>query len=394
MTDGQTLLLVLWLVYASECFLWLNKGTIMFVAWWGATWRVATASRIFGNGSGGLGFLNPFPALGRFCLSQPIPVSISPEFITPHNSQNGGIGAGTERTRTFLGLSDIADVSINSGDLWINGQLFCKGRAYHNLEALAELIEELRTKAPDDRIASIEAFWTQQMDLEGARGEQASFRSKTARLRAFCNAQFIYLYMVLPCLMSVYGVSRLLLPAALLMILLAVQVAVEFSAVHKRLYPAEKGVRVSNAIKFVLCPPVCIRALDLLMRHSNSRYHSLTLGALLLPVTSGEAFIGGVLRDLRHPITTTETQEVVGTICQWQNATVERVASKYLSPVAGCIENLNKPPIPQASDCRSYCPRCLAEFTLEYGDCPDCPGVPLVPFVACPVSEKCTESPE
>ena len=59
----------------------------------------------------------------------------------------------------------------------------------------------------------------------------------------------------------------------------------------------------------------------------------------------------------------------------WQDAVAGFLKQNGLEPA-----QLLQPPPPADETCRSYCPRCLAQFTTSTGVCEDCRGLPLVPF--------------
>jgi len=64
MTDGESLLLVVGILYAIESFVWVPAGATPFVTRWGGRWRWTAADRLWGNQQGGLLPLNPLPAFG------------------------------------------------------------------------------------------------------------------------------------------------------------------------------------------------------------------------------------------------------------------------------------------------------------------------------------------
>jgi hypothetical protein len=373
------LLVVLCVVYIADCFLWQNKHSIVFISWWGQTWKIQTASTI-GSASGGLVFLNPFPPLGWFCLNQLMPVSISPEAITSFNSQTIAYGGRPNQKGEIIALSDVQKVSTHQLELWINGRTFCKCGTKNDVENLAQLIEDIRVKKTEDRITQIETFWAQQMNFVSADKEQRAIRTRTSSLRFLCNVQFFYLYLVLPCASYIYGVSNLIIPSAISMLILAIAIAMEYFLAHKEIYPKAKADRVSGAIKMILCPPVSVRAVDLVMHGSHQKHSCLTMTCLLLPVASGEVFVTRFIRDLRFPINVSSMNEATANVCKWQNAAIERLAEIHLPFVAQCIVKLNKLPVQISADRLSFCPRCLSQFSVENVDCPDCPSISLVSF--------------
>jgi hypothetical protein len=340
------------------------------------------ASESFGSAKGGLHFLNPLPPFGQFCIHYAIPVSISPDCIAAFNSQTLAAGGRPQQSGIALPIGDITKVSVRDMELWLNGCLFCKCKTAVAVSTLAELIDAMRQRSPDERGPLIEAFWSRQCDLASAKEEQATVRANTRMLRALCIAQFVYLYLLLPCIMTLYGLTRLLIPAAIFMLVLAIQVAIEYFLVHKHLFPAAKGDRISHVIKMIMCPPVCIRAVDLLMSHAGSRHNSLTMATLLLADAEREAFIGATVRDLRFPLAIDGLSEPAAATCKWQNATIERIASQQLPPVEECVRSFDNEPVREGAEARSFCPRCRVQLSIENSECPDCPGIPLKSFTS------------
>src|ERR1044071_695471 len=49
MTDGQTLLLILILVYLSDCLIWVKRESVAFVSVWGGRWRLTVPTSWLGN---------------------------------------------------------------------------------------------------------------------------------------------------------------------------------------------------------------------------------------------------------------------------------------------------------------------------------------------------------
>ena len=62
--EGETLLLILILLYLSECLIWVKRESVAFVSAWGGRWRLAVPPSWMGNANGGILFLNPLPPGG------------------------------------------------------------------------------------------------------------------------------------------------------------------------------------------------------------------------------------------------------------------------------------------------------------------------------------------
>src|SRR5262245_6201653 len=117
MSDGQTLFLILWLLYLSDCWIWLGKRSVLFSSPWRRSWRVAFASQYFGTSEGGLALLNPLPPLGFVFLSSWSPISISPEGVCAYNLQTTrDLGRPTQTDQTVL-HEDIMEATAHEGYL-------------------------------------------------------------------------------------------------------------------------------------------------------------------------------------------------------------------------------------------------------------------------------------
>ena len=80
MTHEETFLLVLILIYTSECFILVRRGALGVRSWWGGNSSISGPSSYFGNESAGLIVLNPLP-FGEVFLCNQIPFSISPDGV-------------------------------------------------------------------------------------------------------------------------------------------------------------------------------------------------------------------------------------------------------------------------------------------------------------------------
>ena len=137
----------------------------------------------------------------------------------------------------------------------------------------------------------------------------------------------------------------------------------------------------------LLCPPVAVRATDLIMEGILLKYDILALASFLLDGPILDNFLGRYLRDLKHPRIMDTTDPLVHQTCNWHNEQMLRVASQCLPIVAASRESLFIVPKKESSDCISYCPRCLVQLLIKDTTCPDCGGVELVSFT--PTSDIC-----
>ena len=190
---------------------------------------------------------------------------------------------------------------------------------------------------------------------------------------------FLFLFALTPSLAFTYGSAPLIIPVAVVMVALAVEIAIMFHRAHKKLYPAESSERLESVVKMILCPPVSIRAADILTRNLLAEYSPIVLAGVL--PGSGEAqFVRGVILDLKHPlrhevVDQTAEQTISWTAKEPLNVCLDQVKKgRYLKP-----EELLAPRQREENSI-SYCPRCRCQFVVSDGECSDCPGVELVKF--------------
>ena len=380
MTDGQILLLILWLVYVTDCFVWLDKHSVMMMAWWNHRWKALTASPHLGSSSGGAVILNPFPPFGRFCLSRLLPVSVSPEHVVAYNAQTVARGGRPQQTGQTVSFSEISSVSTRETKLLVNDEVFCDLRDQETADSLARLIEQLRQAPSEKRQDLIKAFWEHRLDLNIAREKIEQGMNGIVGLRFSCAVLFCVLYAVIPLSTLHYGVTRFIIPGAVGMVMLAIPIIFEYVSVHRQRYPMLKSDRMTHAFKMLLCPPVAIRAPDLLMAKAVSNLDSLALASVLLNGNMRKDFVTRYVRDLKYPLALEQDVEVLTATCMWQNSAIVEAAGKCIPDVEPILKEVSIGPARDSAASKTYCPRCFVQLTVSEGTCPDCVGVPLRPF--------------
>jgi hypothetical protein len=184
---------------------------------------------------------------------------------------------------------------------------------------------------------------------------------------------FLFLYVVVPVLGGLFGLIRLIIPAAVVMVALAIVIAILFQRAHKKLYPEESSERFESVIKMILCPPVAIRAADLLTKNLLSEFSPIVL-ARVLQATGEQHFVRNVILDLKYPIKHELSDRNAVETLTWTTNEQLSVCEHYVK-----ADEL-RAPVQREENSRSYCPRCLCQFVVADDECSDCPGVKLVSF--------------
>jgi len=378
--EGPTLFLILVLLYLSECVIWVKRESVAFVSAWGNRWRLAVPPSWMGNANGGLLFLNPLPPSGRVFLSHLSPVSISPSGICAFNLQTLPSEARSPyQSGEFLPFSKIKDSGSDGAYLIINKEKFTKCATAGQARAIATLVGAMAKTSASKRENMARAWVVKQF----AADEAAAFLNESEKLikpiKQMGVILFLFLFALTPGLAFTYGFSPLIIPVAIVMVALAVEIAIMFHRAHKKLYPAESSERLESVVKMIVCPPVSIRAADILTRNLLAEYSPIVL-ASVLPGSGELQFVRSVILDLKHPLKHEVVDETAAQTITWTASEQLRVCldqvkqGRYLKP-----EELLAP-TQREENSISYCPRCRYQFVVGEGECPDCPGVHRVNF--------------
>lgn len=382
MSDELFLFLILCLIYVTDCLLWVSKYSVAFVTWINRQWKDKVTSRIFRTSKGGLLLLNPFPPLGKVFCCHLLPISISPVGICSLNNQ---ILTHREFPEFNFDVScfnfkEISNVTTDGRKLIVNAAQFCRFWDAQQAERVCALLKTLITTPETSRETIIKQFWNEQFNLEAAKKRYEDALHQMTSLRFLCNILFVYLFIIAPVVVLYRRMTSILIAIAFVMFVIAFQITIEFYILHKRTYPDLKEDRISSLIKMILCPPVSIRACDLITEHLLGNYNSLVVANLLLSDDQFKNFAISTLRNLKYPPFNDFMEERVCEISNWQNHTLLKIATGYLHNASYSSEKLLYPPIPNDPSVRAYCPRCLCQFTQKEGNCPDCLGVKILPF--------------
>lgn len=379
MTEGQTLFLILSLLYLSECVVWMGKRTVLFSARWGSGYRIFFASERFGNNRGGLVLLNPLSPLGGNFLGHWIPLSISPDGVCAFTLQTIGDTGRPFQTGKVLRFEEISDSKADGKYLWLNESRFVKCGDAEQAASLAEWIQQLSSKSAENREAAIRRTWAAQFSKEDALKCHDRVRSLEAGIRWNCFIFFILLYGVAPIMANTYGLIRSIIPVAIVMLICALFISVSYFYAHKVLYHSLSNDRLVNFVKMILCPPAAIRAADLLTLHAMSRFHPVLLANIILG-SHNEAFTRAVIKDMHYPIRHDLTDPVALSIVSWHSACEINACKNFLEAEDSTAfrDFLVLPDRDGVSS--AYCPRCSCQFENRLDECPDCPGVKLLLF--------------
>ena len=380
MSEAQTLLLILIMLYLTECLIWVKRESVAFVSRMGGRWRLTVPPSWLGNANGGILLLNPLPPAGRVFLSHLSPISISPSGICAYNLQTLPSEARSpSQTGQFLPFSKVSSSKTDGVYLLVNGERFAKCATARQARTLAKLIAEMAKVSAAKREPLARTWISKQFAMDDAAARLREGNAVIQPMQELSLILFMFLFVVTPVLVSSFGLIGLIIPVAAVMVILAVLIGILFYRAHKQLYPDEGSERFENLVKMILCPPVSMRAPDILTRNLLAEYSPIVVASLLTG-SSEQQFMRAFILDLQHPLKHEVSDEAAEKTIGWTaveqlNICLEQIkAGRYLKP-----EELSAP-TQREENSISYCPRCRCQFVVSAVECPDCPGVALVDF--------------
>jgi len=384
MTDLELLFLVLAVVYGWECACWLPRGSVGFVTWQGRRWRLKHPGALVGNQRGGFVFASPLPPLGTVFTAHQFPLSISSEVMLGFVAANIGPGARPQQTGRLVRFTELRTVEVSGRKLLVNGEVFLKAATPTFTEDLARQVRELMKLPNEERPRLIEQFVKAAFDTKSLEGRWQEFRKRTSHVRLLTNFLFGYLFGFAPVLIWSVGLSQSWLELLIGLFLFTLATALFFRAAHKRFYPAAEDERFTHFVTILLSPATAIRARDVLSRALLETFHPLAIAKVFCEEPEFRSFARRVLIELRHPALPVcpRDEQVAQSAEANYRAIVQKAVEKFLKQSKVDVEELTRPIAPADETCKSFCPRCEAQFTTIDGKCADCGGLPLVPFSA------------
>lgn len=383
MDDLSELLLVLAVIYAIECLVWIRLGTVAFSRWTGSRWRMRQPGSLAGNARGGLLLAHPLPPLGLLVYGQQAPLSVSLEGVCAWTTACVNGSRRPPHTGAHVPIEEIRKTATDGKWLLVNGRKFLKATSEDYARFLAAMFLELRQLPGDRREKWIRAGLERQLDTKQVEARLEDCLRRARPLRMLGNTLLFYLFAVVPVAAWHFG----LIPSGLWllggMLLQTVPVMVLFHRAHKVLLPGACDERFAWDLTLILAAPAAIRASDILARRAFERFHPLALAKVLCAPEDFRALALTVARDLAHPLQPATPQSMP----EAARATVTWAGDAWRDTVAAFLRDSGvkgdewlADPARTESCHASYCPRCLAQYVKPEGLCEDCGGVRLKPF--------------
>jgi hypothetical protein len=384
MTDRQFLLLVLGLLYLSECLFWVRRGSVVFRRWLTGLrgGGMVHPSPGLGAKRTGLVWLHPLPPFGWAFVANVWPVSMSPEAAYSFVPTVINGNERPEHLGQYLPWEDIWKIARDGEVVWVNDKPFvrCNGEALaRQVEAALREIKGAPAAGRERVIARWAGRATSVKRIARELRKYALFAGTFSPLRTQAALLFAVIFGWVPAAITIMEVRPTLLPSlAALAGLLALQGATFFAA-HRRLYPEAAGARWRYTLTMILTPTASIRACYLLGHDLLAGYHPLAAALVLCAGREREEAARRVLLDYAHPMEPRylHGEEVERAVVDDHHARLAAALAQAVETVGLSVGGLTKPPALQDPKSVAYCPRCDGEFIVAEGPCSACGGIAL-----------------
>jgi hypothetical protein len=380
MNDAQLLFVVLAALYIWECTCWLRRGSVAFVTWLGRDWRAEHPGALAGNSNGGFVLAAPLPPLGMLLVANQLPLSLSPDGVLAFVSTNVNPGWRAAQSGCFVRWEHLATVRVRGKKLLVNGELFLVAATPGFARYLSAELQRLVKLTPAQRETAIAEMLLGTFDRPAIESRLLDYRTRSPAVRRLGNALFLYLLVIVPGLIWYFGLGLTWLGLLLGLLALTIATAALFGRAHRALYPGAGDERFTHTLTIALAPSSALRAHDALSRPLLENFHPLAVAKQLLSDQEFRPFARRVLLDLRHPARpwgTSEKPEAVATEAHFRHALLA-ATEEFLKQHGLAPDELGRAPAPADDSCRSFCPRCDAQFTTLTGQCVDCGGLAVV----------------
>ncbi|QOV88872.1 hypothetical protein [Humisphaera borealis] len=385
MTDQRMLLLVLIVIYLSECFIWIGFGAVAFRTGW-RRFRPVDPPTFPGNDRGGWAMLNPFPPFGEVFVCHQWPVVVTPEQVGPQTGQSINFRERPATESLELPWVAAGKLEGNGSKLSLGGEPMMRLPDEAAAEHFRKVLARLAKVSPDQRPEQISRAIRTAFDTAAIEKRLDEYWRLTSLLRTLSLLFFGLLFLLLP--ISIYLERFADTVYRVLPMLLLTWVAVMFFyfRAHRRLMPADRLVRWKGLVTMVFAPTAAIRASDAVSRHLLTGFDPVAVGAVLLDDKTFAEFATRILQDLRIPLPARKSDNRNGAA---DPAKSDELATAFRARLTDevvvlmrkrrvDIDALLGPPTPADPALRSYCPRCRLEYLVETGTCRDCGERPLV----------------
>ena len=381
MSDWQSILLILWALYLFETVLWLPDGAVVFSQSAFGEWKI----RRQGWRLEGLklqGFLAPFfPPLSRVLVCQEPQLGMGTHgfWCAPYGYADSPLLSA----RSHFPFDDISKIDSQGSKLMCDGTEVARLSSAAAARRLVALLLRLKQSSALERQRLLEAEHHRVLDGRRLQETLSAFHATGRRLRWACHLEFALLFVVFPLLVQRFGFRTIWLPLLVSLVSIGIYISREFHLAHRTLYGADDPGRGAATATVLLSPVAAVRAVDELQKHAAGEFDPLSVSATLCDPKTFEAEASRILRQLLFPLPSfgNGIPREFASDEAWFRSSRRKALEALISQTIADPSKLLAAPTKESSECRSYCPRCCAQYVFAEGECAEC-ALPVVSFDA------------
>jgi hypothetical protein len=376
--DGQQLLLIIAVLYLSDCCWWVPRLAWVLGSPWGGGLGLRFPGSTLGNARGALVLQPILPSLGRSYELHPCPWSWGREGLLSWTSTAVSTGGRPPQTGRQVAWKDIKDIDAVGEDVHVNGELFLPARSALLAQTWTEDLRALWQSPAGNREAAWRERWLHVLQPEDLREKERQALVLARSCQAASVLQFAAMFALAPLLCRRFGLGLGILFAGGVVLLLALVNAGLYARAHRRLYPEAAADRIKHALIMCISFPLSARAGDAVLRRL---FAGLPAPAVVMSLGDPAGARTALLRwwrDLFYPLTLTELEESAQKIVAEHLARERAFWTEWIQQHKLEIW-LEETAADWLDGDLSECPRCRAHYLQAEGDCLECPGVQLRP---------------
>jgi len=385
MTDQQMLLLVLSLIYLSECFVWVGHGAVAFRSALGRWFKPVDPPIFPGNDRGGWALLNLLPPFGAVHVCHQWPLAFSAEQVGPETGQSVNFRSRTSVDAVVMAWPAAAKLQVRGRTLTLAGEPVIRLQDEPAAENLRSLLSRLAAVPADRREQAITRALAHAFNTRAIEKRLDAFYRATSLLRMLCVLFFVLLFVMVPAAVYLGRFSELVYRVLPMLLGVWLLLMVCFYVAHRRLHRWDWPSRWKALMTMVFTPTAAIRACDAVGKQLLRGFDPLAIAAVVCRDEVFRTFAWRVVQDLRHPLPPPPHAPVDplhdAAAAAFRERLIDRVG-RVMKKRGMAIADLTVAPPPSDPSLRSYCPRCRLEYLVESGTCRDCGELKLEPLAA------------
>lgn len=362
MNELLSLCPVLFLVYVLQCIGSVPACTRVFLLDSRKKFRVLRHYWLVAGSQFRLFLLNPFWPFSSATCVDTFPFS----FITDSSGHISGLNfdpfSSGALVDTCVTLDSLHRFTSRSKQLLVDDSPVARLHSEYRATQLANFLDQLQNTPLHKRSAFVEAELVRAFTLAEVNARLDHFSERTNLLADACFSLFLFVFLVAPVAIYVFGLRRLWVGLLVGLVLYSIVILWAFRRARCELHPQKREGDFQHLVTIAVSPFAAIRALDLLAVDLFEGLDPVAVACVVLPKENFLTFVGLELRRVKFLMKDPILEQFLGNFLSTQNIEAQTLLA---------------PPIPKDVQARTYCPACLTQYVLEHGACADCGGVRL-----------------